>query len=59
MSTDERCETCRFYVTTGAHAECRRRPPVATYAGRPFPTVWRNDWCGEYERGEREVDDGE
>lgn len=54
----ERCLTCRFYDEIDeAGGMCRRYPPVkfrikAVKVELPedwrFPSVWSNDWCGEW-----------
>ena len=49
VSTDlNTCETCRhFMCRPNYQAECRRWPPVVGVAQR-WPTVEKDDWCGEF-----------
>jgi hypothetical protein len=48
------CKNCVFY----AYTKCKRYPPVVkmeagyhqTHAPPLFPTVERDDWCGEFKQ---------
>lgn len=61
------CQTCRFWVLVTGQDDpatrglCRRYPPVATgpefhpFEEEPdwdFPTVFAENWCGEWQKGE-------
>ena len=60
----ETCAGCRFFLTVGNGAVCRRNPPTGQYmlvpgdGGRPmmqfmpiWPQVRADQWCGEFRRG--------
>lgn len=45
------CINCKFFSPIGHdRGECRRYAPRAKNEERPWEIVYRNDWCGEFER---------
>ena len=52
------CNTCRFFHAR--ESQCRRYAPQPTADAKNahWPVVAANDWCGEYQPGEREAATG-
>ena len=64
MTDEPRCGTCRYWLTTGAEAVCRRKPPQGWFIAAQtvatgqlpaqtisfFPPMSEQGWCGEYAR---------
>lgn len=47
----KRCDTCKFFETSGGVAHCRRRPPTAFDAiSSGFPILALDWWCYDYKR---------
>ena len=65
MVNDGECGNCRWYDHDNAahdRAECRRSPPRpgwrlgengTNFSEGSWPMVWQQDWCGEFQQGER------
>lgn len=54
----ESCYNCKFYLPAtkqGTSGMCRRFPPQFKEFNFMFPTVYRDDWCGEYQFAVDEV----
>ncbi len=54
--SEEKCETCRFFLNTGRlRGECRRFPPKMLIDEEQgyvavFPDTPKSNWCGEYQQ---------
>ena len=56
----DECSRCKFYESLGdhmSHGECKKRAPagLAPTGAAMWPTVFKGDWCGDYEEASGET----